>query len=207
MSLSYDQKYLTFDFETDGLCHFHSRHWQLSWQINQGQKLIKVFDEYIDWPDLKISPEVQKITNFSWDIYNEKKRRPKDVLEEFDNFLYDPQYIIVGQNLLFYDVYIHNTLRRLCGKKPDFSYMPRIYDTRPLGKAYVDGIQKPAKQKDILSWQYKIINDRSSKTKVSQLTQLKRLGIDHDPSKLHNALVDIDMTFKIFWELKKRMDF
>lgn len=206
MKNNFNQKYLTWDCETEGLNLFFSRPWQLSWQVNCGQKTLEVFDEYIDWPDLVISPKVQQITGFSWDVYNEKKKKPKEVLNLFNKFINNKEFFIVGQNLLFYDVYILGVLQRLCGQQVDYSYMPRIYDTRPLGKACVDGLKPPTNKSDLLSWQYKVINDRTSKTKVSQLTQLKRLGIPFDEHKLHNAVYDNEMCFKIFWELKKKLD-
>ena len=35
---------------------------------------------------------------------------------------------------------------------------------------------------------------------------LKHFGIDHDPSKLHNALYDINMNYKIFRKLIMQVD-
>jgi hypothetical protein len=84
--------------------------------------------------------------------------------------------------------------------------MPRIFDTSPIGKAYKEGLQLPTSG-DLLSWQYKIKHDKSLKAKSSQLFQLKNLGIEFDESFLHKAEYDIEMTFKIFLELKKRMNF
>ena len=103
-----------------------------------------------------------------------------------------------------FDIYMVAILQRFLGEEPDFSYLTRIYDTRALAKAYRENIDKP--QGDLLNWQYKIINDRSLKAKVSQNQLLKFFDIDHDPSKLHDALYDIRMCFKVFKELKKRMD-
>ena len=95
-------------------------------------------------------------------------------------------------------------LQRLLGQQPDYSYLTRIYDTRALGKAYREEIQKPSR--DFLSWQYKIINDRSLKARASQNQLLKFFDIDFDDGKLHNALYDIKMCFKVFLKLKKHMD-
>ena len=117
----------------------------------------------------------------------------------------DPERISIGQNLIGYDVFVIASLQKYLGETPDYSYLPRIHDTRPIGKAYKDGMQKPTSG-DFLSWQYKIMHDRSSKTKSSQLSQLKSLGIDFDESKLHDGAYDAEMTFKIFLELKKRMN-
>ena len=95
-------------------------------------------------------------------------------------------------------------LQRLLGQEPDYSYLSRIYDTRALGKAYREELQKP--RGDFLSWQYKIINDRNLKAKASQNQLLKFFDIDFDEEKLHDALYDIQMCYKIFLKLKKHMD-
>lgn len=205
MSLPYNQKYVTFDVETTGLNLHSSLPWQVSWQIHHGTKLVQSFDEYVDWPNLQLSDFIIKLTGFSWSKYNSKKRPPSEVLGKLEKFLYDPEYIVVGQNLLGYDVYLVATLQRLCDKKPDYSYLKRIYDTRPLGKAYREGLEKP-KNGDILAWQYKILHDRTLKAKVSQLAQLKHFGIEFDESKLHDGLYDTEMTFKIFQEIKKKLN-
>jgi DNA polymerase III epsilon subunit-like protein len=126
------------------------------------------------------------------------------VWDKFEKYIFDPQYIVVGQNLLGFDVYMLAILQRLLGQEPDYSYLPRIYDTRALGKAYREELDRP--KGNLLSWQYKIINDRSLKAKVSQNQLLKFFDIEFDESKLHNALYDIQMCYKIFLKLKKHMD-
>ena len=136
--------------------------------------------------------------------YDEKKRPIQEVWDKFKSYLLDPQYIVIGQNLLGFDVYMIAELQRLLGETPDYSYLPRIYDTRALGKAYREELDRP--KGNLLSWQYKIINDRSLKAKVSQNQLLKFFSIDFEEEKLHDALYDIQMCFKIFLELKKNMN-
>jgi|TARA_R110002110_G_scaffold388451_1_gene600610 DNA polymerase-3 subunit alpha (Gram-positive type) len=199
-----NQKYLVFDTETEGLNLFSSKTWQLSWIICQGNKVIETHDEFIAHKELNIPKVVMKITGFNWDTYNEKAQSLEEVWERFEKYIFDPQYIVVGQNLLGFDVYMIALLQRLLGQEPDYSYLPRIYDTRAFGKAYREEIDKP--NGDLLSWQYKIINDRSLKAKVSQNQLLKFFDIEFDESKLHNALYDIKMCYQIFLKLKKHMD-
>ena len=43
--------------------------------------------------------------------------------------------IIIGQNLLGFDVYIHRIYCKYLGIKPDYSYISRIYDTNCIAKA------------------------------------------------------------------------
>ena len=199
-----NQKYIVFDTETEGLNLFSSKTWQLSWIVCQGSKILETHDEFIAHKELEIPQIVKKRTGFNWSTYNRKSRPLEEVWNKFEKYLFDPQYVIVGQNLLGFDVYMIAILQRLLGQQPDYSYLTRIYDTRALGKAYREEIQKPSR--DFLSWQYKIINDRSLKARASQNQLLKFFDIDFDDGKLHNALYDIKMCFKVFLKLKKHMD-
>ena len=203
--LPYNQKYICWDTETDGLNLVSVKPWQIAWSLAEGNKITEVYDEYIDWPDLEISDLIMNLTGFNWNTYNKRKKPPEEVWGKFKKDLLDPERISIGQNLIGYDVFVIASLQKYLGETPDYSYLPRIHDTRPIGKAYKDGMQKPTSG-DFLSWQYKIMHDRSSKTKSSQLSQLKSLGIDFDESKLHDGAYDAEMTFKIFLELKKRMN-
>lgn len=202
--LAYDQKYIVFDTETEGLNLHSSKPWQIAWIVCQGYKVIETHNRFLDFNDLEIPSIVQKLTGFSWDTYNKKKEDPETVLAEFEQYLYDPQYKVVGQNLLGFDVYMIAELQRMFGKKCDYSYLNRIYDTRALGKAHRENLNKP--KDNFLSWQYKIIHDRTLKSKVSQIQLLKFFDIDFEKEKLHDALYDIEMCYQIFCELKKAMN-
>lgn len=202
--LPYNQKYIVFDTETEGLNLHSSRPWQLSWIVCEGNRVLKTYDKYISFDDLSIPKVVQNLTGFSWSKYNDKKEPLKDVLPLFKSYILNPEYKIVGQNLLGFDVYMIAELERLLGQKPDYSYLNRIYDTVALGKAFREGLQKPSS--DFLSWQYKVIHDRSLKAKASQLQLLKYFGIDFDENKLHEAVYDINMCFKVFLAIKKQME-
>ena len=204
--LPYNQKYLIFDVESANLDLVGVQPWQIAWSLAEGNKITQSYNEYVDFPDFQIKDEIARMNHFNRQEYNRKKRPQKEVWDKFKKELLNPERIIIGQNLLFFDVYAVASLQKHIGERPDYSYLPRIYDTRPLGKAYKEGLTIP-KTGDLLSWQYKIVHDRTLKAKSSQLFQLKNLGIEFDESKLHDALVDVEMTFKIFLELKKRMNF
>ena len=68
--LPYNQKYLVFDTETEGLNLHSSRTWQVSWLICQGDRILKENDRYISHKDLQINKKVEHLTGFSWDEYN-----------------------------------------------------------------------------------------------------------------------------------------
>jgi len=201
--LPYNQKYIVFDTETEGLNLHSSRPWQLAWIVCEGNRVIERHDRYISFKNLEISPYVEHLTGFSWDYYDKVKESPVKVWGDFKKYLYDPQYKVIGQNLLGFDVYMIAELQRMLGEDPDYSYLNRIYDTRALGKACREELRKP--KNNFLSWQYKIIHDRSLKSKVSQKQLLKYFGIDFEEEKLHNAMYDIEMCYKVFVELKKTM--
>lgn len=202
--LKHDQKYIVFDVETEGLNLYYSRPWQVSWVLGEGNKVVEEQDRFIKYSDLELSDMIKKMTGYNQRTYDSKKESVRAVYDDLAKYLYDPEYIIIGQNLLGFDVYMVAVMQRMLGIEPDFSYIDRIYDTRALGKAYRENLDKPSG--NFLSWQYKIINDRSLKSKVSQGVLLKHLDIDHDPKMLHNALYDVKMCFQVFCKLKKGLD-
>lgn len=202
--LKYNQKYICFDTETEGLNLYYSRPWQVSWVLGEGNKVVEEQDRFIKYSDLELSDMIKKLTGYNQRTYDSKKESIRAVYDDLAKYLYDPEYIIIGQNLLGFDVYMVAVMQRMLGIEPDFSYIDRIYDTRALGKAYRENLDKPSG--NFLSWQYKIINDRSLKSKVSQSVLLKHLDIDHDPKMLHNALYDVKMCFQVFCKLKKGLD-
>jgi hypothetical protein len=202
-----DQKYICFDFET---CHLNlvntdNKPWQLSYLIAKGNQIIKEVDNYIYWPDLKLSEGAKEVTRFDERRYHSLAADPKDILSSFEDYIYDSDYLIVGQNLLGFDVYIHNIYRKLLGKSPDFSYVKRILDTNCIAKAIKKNI-KPQKDLDFTCWQYRLNDFREKGLKTSIKAQLKDYKIDFDENMLHNSMYDVQMNFKIFqkqlWQIE-----
>lgn len=193
------QKYICFDFETCdlNLMSLNNKPWQLSYIIAEGPKIIKEKDCYIKWSDLKLSEEARKITRFDDEKYSRLAQDPLKVLKDFESYLYNEDYIIIGQNLLGFDVYIHNIYRKLLGFETDFSYINRIYDTNCVAKAIKKEI-KPVKNGSFIYWQYKLNDYRERNMRTSIKAQLKQYKIDFDENKLHDSLYDVQMNFKIF---------
>ncbi len=194
-----NQRYIVFDTETEGLNLRYSRPWQLSFIEAVGPKVVKSHDLFIDFEDLSPSEGAAKITNFSWNTYNKKKRDKLEVLNFFDKFLYDPNYLIVGHNVLGYDIYIHNVLRLACGKPSDYSYIDRVIDTNCLSKAYRSGM-KTVDGSRIL-WQYKWLNFFKRGLKTNQAAMLKEFGIEFDKNRLHDGMYDVEKNFELFNKL------
>ena len=168
----------------------------MAWIVAQGNKIIKKYDKLIKWEDLNVSKEAAKITGFNHTNYNRNAEDPKKVWKEFSKYLYDDSYLIVGQNLLGFDVYMVDVWRKLIGEDLDQSYISRIIDTKSIATAIEK--QAPVDKDNFIYWQYKWLNFRQRGLKTSQLTLLKKYDIDHDPKRLHDALYDIEMNFEIF---------
>ena len=153
-------------------------------------------DRFIHWPNINVSEGAAKVTGFSMKEYNKNSKAPNQVWEEFSKDLYDENNLIIGQNLLGFDVYMVNIWRKLMGKNPDYSFVDRIIDTKSLATAIAKQI--PVDKNDFIGWQYRLLNHRERVLKTSQATLLKKYNIDHDPKRLHDALYDIEMNFKVF---------
>jgi len=190
------QKYLVFDTETEGLNLVTSRPWQIAWLVAEGDRIIKKNDLFIQWPDLNVSEGAARITGFSRKEYEKKCQSPKEVWEKFAEDFGDSETLIVGQNVLGFDIYMLNIWRKLIGLPSTYEYLPRMIDTRALAVAIAKQI--PVEKKDFLCWQYRLLNYRERGLRTSQAALLKQYNIPHDPKRLHDALYDIEMNFKIF---------
>ena len=171
------QKYLVFDTETEGLNLIDSRPWQVAWIVTQGDKVLEEHDVYVKWRDLNVSKDAARVTGFSKEDYERKAVKCSDAMKLFASYLYNPEYKIVGHNLLNFDVYIVNVWRKLLKLTSDYSFVD---------------------QDNFLAWQYKMVNYVERGLRTSQATLLKRYDIPHDPKRLHDALYDITMNYKIF---------
>ena len=202
-----EQKYICFDFET---CHLNllddsNKPWQLSYLIAKGNNIIKESDNYIYWSDLKLSKGARELTHFNYNKYNSLAAEPEDILTKFEHYLYNEDYLIIGQNLLGFDVYIHNIYRKLLGKSPDFSFVKRIVDTNCIAKAIKKSL-KPNSETDLTYWQYRLNDFREKGLKTSIKTQLKEYKIDFEEHLLHDSMYDVQMNFKILqkqiWQIE-----
>ena len=191
-----NQRYVVFDTETEGLNLVTSRPWQIAWLVAQGDKIISRTDRFIHWPSLNVSEGAARITGFSQKEYEKKSRPPNEVWEEFSQDLFDERNIIIGQNLLGFDVYMVDIWRKGLLEPLDQEYISRIMDTKALATAIAKNI--PYTSGDFINWQYRLLHYRERGLKTSQAFLLKHYGIDHDPKRLHDALYDIEMNFKIF---------
>jgi len=190
------QNYITVDVETEGLNLISSKPWQVSWIICRGDKMISKHDHFIRWDNINVSADAARITGFNKNHYYEKAECPIEVFEQLSKYLYDPSFLVIGQNLLGFDVYMINVWRKLMGMKSDNSYVDRVIDTKSISTAIFKNVL-PDKE-NFLSWQYKMLHIREKGLKTNQAFMLKYYDIPHDPKRLHDSLYDVEMTFEIF---------
>tara|TARA_R110002020_G_scaffold348382_1_gene561991 strand:- start:195 stop:836 length:642 start_codon:yes stop_codon:yes gene_type:complete len=202
-----NQKYILFDFETCSLNLGSSdnKPWQLSFLLSQGKKIIQKKDFYIRWKDLQLSEAARRITRFNDAKYNKLAVAPEGVLKEFESYIYNKDYKIVGHNILGFDVYIHGILRRLCHKRPDYSYIERCIDTNSIARAIKNQI-KPDDPHFFVPWQYKLLHHRVRGVKTNLKQLCRDYDLDFDEKRLHDALYDIEVNFQVFqkqlWDIE-----
>ena len=205
LRFKFDQKYVIFDTETEGLNLVTSKPWQLAWIEAEGKKITKKQNRFLMWEDLNVSEDAARVTGFNYTSYVKQAEDPSIVYKDFINLISQDDIIIVGQNLLGYDIYILGVIARQLGIKIDYSFVNRIFDTKAIATAIAKGNKTPDKN-DFISWQIKWLNYRERGVKTNQKYLLEHYNIDFDSKKLHDALYDIEKNFEIFlkqiWELE-----
>lgn len=198
-----DRRYCCGDGETEGLNLFASRPWQWAWVIADSKQVYEERMHYIWWADLKVSPQAALITRFNYAEYKARAEDPHKVLAMIDERIYDTSLDTVGQNF-FYDGYIHATLRRLCGKPYDPSWMARLYDTNALSKAYRKGWIPDTANFEAWQWKTTSCHERL-KTKLG--TMCAEFGIPFDEARAHDAGYDVTKTRELYEALKWKVEF
>lgn len=155
----------------------------------QGEEILEEHDEFVFYDDLNVSEEAARITGFNKEKYISKAKPPAEVWKKFANYLYDNNNILVGQNVLGYDIYILNTMMRGIGIQNDWSFVNRMLDTKALATALFKDI-KPSG--DLLSWQMKLMNHREKGLKTSQAFCSNSLEL----TMIHQSCTMLCMTFK-----------
>lgn len=196
------KKYLQFDTETESLNLHYSRPWQLSWTIAENGRILKEQDFYIWWPDLNISEDAKRITQFNYSKYQSSAVPPEKVAEIFYNDFNNEEYILIGHNIFQFDIYQLNTLRREIGLRPDWGFMDRSIDTLALARAYRSNSHAMpyTGKSDFTAWQYRMLTHRVKKCSLKEMG--KEFDIPFDESLLHDAKYDNSLGIKVFEKLK-----
>ena len=157
-------------------------------------------DYWLKWDDINVSEGAAKVTGWTQKKYEDKAVDPEKPLRHFEEYLYNDSYLKVGHNILGFDVYMHGIARRLLGKQPDYSYLPKLIDTLCLSRAINNDIQLQ-KGDDFLHWQYKMLSLRKAKGRNRLIDLCKQYDIKFNEKKLHDALYDIEKNYEVFKKL------
>ena len=204
LRFKFDQKYVFFDTETEGLNLVSSKPWQLAYIEATGKKITKKHNRFLKWDDLNVSDGAARITGFDRRDYESKAEDPAAVFKDFIELINQDDVIVVGQNILGYDLYMLGVIARNLNLKMDYSFASRCFDTKAIATAIAKGNKTPDKD-EFLTWQLRYLNYRERKLKTNQKFLLQHYDIPFDENQLHDALYDIEKNFEIFqkqiWEL------
>lgn len=199
---------VTLDFETCNLSLFPEINapWQLGWQIND----LPGKEDWIKWDDLmdKMDPEAAAITKFDYPTYLKRAKDPVPILEEFEKYLLDPNFISVSANGAGFDAWMYQIWRQLLGRKTEWSWYSRHYDIQVIEKAKKLGIIPPPIGTDdwvLFNVKMSIYHERGLKTNVAFLC--KEYDVPYDASRHHvEALYDVELTYQIFQKQIRQID-
>lgn len=196
-----NQKYVCFDFESRNLNllgYDTNFPWQCSYCVFDQNKLHEEKDYYVQW-HCPPSEEIQKMTGYSQKRMDEEGRDPYEVYKEFSEVLRNPEYLIIGHNILGFDIWLERNWSQQVGVAHKYDYLDRLIDTLVLAKAY--RFNKSIDNENFLAWQFKMdeLFQRGQKCKLSDLA--KEFDIPYDESKLHNSSYDVRLNAEIFKKL------
>lgn len=193
------------DFETYNLClnFSHNLPWQLAMMKVRGDTVLESFDAYIKWKThLKISKEAAKVTKFDQAKFDARAVPPEEVYPVMKKWFEEADYIL-GHNFLGFDVYLMKEWFRSNGDDPEPLYK-KILDTHCFAKAIKLNWPDKTPSQSFLEWQYPIYNHRARGLGTSLKATGEGYGIEHDYSRLHDALVDLGLNVKV-WHKQKFM--
>lgn len=197
--------FIIYDFETEGLNHAFSKPWDIAWCVYQNGKLQKEIQYFLDWPNLNVSYGAAKETGFRKETIKKSGVDPMKVIKEFDQYIYDPNFYIIGHNILGYDSQIHNVARRELGLKTDFSYIHRVIDTNAIARG-IKLERLPKEHENFTAWQYRILDVKAKGVKTKIPILCKEFHIPYEEEKLHSALYDVKKNFEILKKLIELID-
>ena len=206
--IRFDNKstFVFIDCETLNLClnSVNNLPWQVSMIKSVGGKKTDERDFHVKWDtDLKISKDAARITRFDPKKLEKIGKKPEEVLHEVVDWLDNADYI-VGHNILGFDIYLIRGIYKFLNK----SYkhiVPKIIDTLSICRGINNDI-KPKDKESFLAFQFRMLNIRNKGQRNSLEAVGKSYSIDHDYSKLHDAIVDLELNLKVWNKLKYEIE-
>ena len=193
-----NHKIALFDLET---CNLNlateiNKPWQLGLIICEGGQIKEKHNKYIWWDNLPMSASAARVTRFDYEKYKSLAKPADEALELLDSYLYNPEYIVMGHNILGFDVYVHNIWRKLLGKPVDYSYNNRLIDTNAIARGIKMGL--PYNNGSLLAYQYSAISIKKEGIKTNLTALGKENKIEYDYENLHDGLNDCILNFQVW---------
>jgi len=168
--------------------------------VYSGKNLVLEKEHWVKWEHKwEMGADAARITGFDWNTYNERATDAVKIRDEFEKYLYDEDYLIVGQNIVGFDLYVDQIYRKLLGRPVRFDWVRRILDTQLLHKAIELNVTPPQIGTDAwVSFLFKMNSYRSRKLKSSLKHLVGVHGIDYEPDRHHNsATYDNSLCFQV----------
>lgn len=194
------------DIESYNLCLNLANNvpWQISMIKVRGNEILAEKDMYVKWKtDLKISEEAAKITRYDKNKVDSIGIDPEEAFDMMDSWL-EPSYKIIGHNILNFDIYLIKGMYEN-RKKPWKHLVKKVIDTNSLARGIKYG-EFPQNGDDLMTYQYRMTNSPRKGVKTNMTSLGKEYGIEHDYEKLHDAIVDLRLNFKIWNKIKFQID-
>lgn len=203
--LRFDKKklFVFMDKETENLClNFeHNLPWQVALLKTVGNTKIDSRDFHLKWDmrPIKLSEQAAVVTKFNRREYESKAVPEEEAFKVYYEWLEEADYII-GHNILGFDIYLLKEWYKK-HEKPYKHLLAKFIDTSAIDKAIQLGIKYDPKE-SLIEFQYKLHHKVQKGLKTSLLFLGKKYNIDHDYDNLHNALIDLELNFKV-WNKQK----
>lgn len=195
------QKYLLTDKETFNLNLLTDNPpWQSSWILANKNEIIDSQDNFIDWNGrFVISKDARRITGYSEEKIKMVGQDPLEVWNKFEPVLLDDSVFLCGHNILNFDLYPINQWCRYIGKPQVKIDIRRILDTNSLAKMMKLGV-KPDRE-NLIRQQYRMSSFHAKGIRTSLGSLAKEFGIEVDETKLHDAIYDLTINYKVLQKL------
>lgn len=206
-----DRKLFLWDFETQRVnVRADNLPFQSSVLIADRKQVHTTIDRYLRWPNYQMSKDAARITRFNpaWVANGED---PEFVLEEFESRALNPDYLLVGHNVLQFDCRVWNLWRRALGRPTLWIEHPdvflRVIDTHLLSRAWKEG-WKPDRSSPMAfwAWQLKVAAGHRKGIKTNLTQMCKDLEIPIDTTRTHDGGYDLGLNVQVYWKLINLME-
>lgn len=202
-----DLKVLSGDFETCNLnlkCgavgeESANRAWEWGEVCAEGDNIISESSSYLGWDSrVNIGKVAAEVTKFNLEKYLKECRPAKEVLTEIVERI-EWADVIVGSNFLLFDSAVLRSSCREVGITPPHRFEEKVWDTVAVARGIKQNIKFDRKTESFFWYQMRMMSNKPPRGIKCGLAQLmKDYNLDYDENQHHQALWDVQNTFKVF---------